>query len=120
MLKKLLVIAFAVCSSWAFAATDANKASVNELTGIKGIGPATAERIIEARKQAPFKNWDDFIQRIKGVAPTSASHLSTAGLTINGQSFKPATSAAPAPTASIPADKAAKPVQASGKKDNKG
>lgn len=117
MLKKLLVIAFAVCSSWAMAATDANKASVNELTGIKGIGPATAERIIEARKQAPFKNWDDFIQRIKGVAPTSAGHLSTAGLTINGQSFKPAASS---PAQPGPAEKSAKPVQASSKKDNKG
>lgn len=120
MLKKLLVIAFALCTSLAFAATDANKATVNELTGIKGIGPATAERIIEARKQAPFKNWDDFIQRIKGVAPTSAGHLSTAGLTINGQSFKPAASAASVPSQSSPADKAAKPVQAGSKKDNKG
>lgn len=117
MLKRLLAIAFALCSSLAFASADANKASAHELTGIKGIGPATAERIIEARKQAPFKNWDDFIARIKGVAPTSAGHLSTAGLTINGQSFKPA---AAAPTKANTAEKSTKPVQASGKKDNKG
>lgn len=117
MLKKLLIIAFTFGSSLVFAAADANKASVSELTSIKGIGPATAERIIEARKQAPFKNWDDFILRIKGVAPTSASHLSTAGLTINGQSFKP-----PMPTPNPPnaAEKAAKPIQAGAKKDNKG
>ncbi|MBF6630969.1 MAG: helix-hairpin-helix domain-containing protein [Comamonas sp.] len=116
MLKKFIAIAFALCTTIAWAAVDANKATSNELTTIKGIGTATADRIIDARKQASFKNWDDFILRVKGIAPTSAGKLSAAGLTINGQGFKPGAT----PIQTTGGEKSIKPVQPSGKKDNKG
>lgn len=121
MLQKLLAFFLAAYTALAFAAVDANKATSAELMEVKGIGPATATRIIDARKQGPFKNWDDLIARIKGIAPTSASKLSESGLTVNGQAFKPSTSksttnakaaqAAPAP--------AAKPTQTTDKKPEK-
>lgn len=117
MLKKLIAVLFAIYAAAAFAAADANKASEAELNAIKGIGPVTATRIVEARKQGNFKNWNDLIERVKGIAPTSASKFSEAGLTINGQPFKETT---PASTQkSPPSQKSAKPAQAAGKNQDK-
>jgi competence protein ComEA len=95
MFKRILAITamlFAVASSWA--AVDANKATDAELDGLKGVGPALSKRIVEARKQSPFKDWADFMSRVKGVKEKSAAKLSAEGLTVNGQSF--AAVAAPA------------------------
>ena len=73
MLKKLLTFFLAAYTALAFAAVDANKATSAELTEVKGIGPATATRIIDARKQGPFKNWDDLIAgRPSSHRPTKA------------------------------------------------
>lgn len=116
MLKKLIAILFTIYAAAAFAA-DANKASEAELTAIKGIGPVTATRIVEARKQGNFKNWNDLIDRVKGIAPTSANKFSEAGLTINGQPFKEV----PPPASPKPAtsQKSVKPAQAAGKNQDK-
>lgn len=116
MLKKLIAVLFAIYATAIFAA-DANKSSEAELTALKGIGPVTATRIIEARKQGNFKNWNDLIDRVKGIAPASANKLSEAGLTINGQPFKQAPpSASEKPAAS---QNSAKPAQVVGKKQDK-
>jgi competence protein ComEA len=88
MFKKIVAAAamlFAIASSWA--AVDANKATDAELDGLKGVGPALSKRIIDARKQSPFKDWADFMSRVKGVKEKSATKLSAEGLTVNGQSF---------------------------------
>lgn len=117
MLKKFFALLLATYAAFALAAVDVNKASHAELTEVKGIGPATATRIMDARKQGNFKNWEDLIARVKGIAPTSAHKLSEGGLTINGQSYKPS---APTPSkTSTPAEKSTKPVQAAGKKQEK-
>jgi len=71
-------------------AADVNKASEAELVAVKGIGPALSQRILEERKSAPFKDWADFIQRVKGVGETRAVQFSADGLTVNGSSY-PAT-----------------------------
>jgi len=108
MLKKILAalaMLFAVAS---FAAVDVNKGTAADLDGIKGIGPAMSKRILDARKTGEFKDWPDFMQRIKGVKEKKAEKLSAEGLTVNGQAFGGQASA----PAVAKADKAAKPVKA--------
>jgi competence protein ComEA len=99
MFKKILVALSACVLSvgFAFAAVEVNKADQVALDGIKGIGPATSKAIIAARsKGGDFKNWADFESRVKGVGAKSASKLSDAGLTVNGQPMIAATEKMPA------------------------
>lgn len=86
MLKKILlamttVFAFA---NFAFAAVEANNADKAALDSIKSIGAKTADAIIAERtKNGKFKDWNDFIHRVKGVGPGNAAKMSGAGLTVN-------------------------------------
>lgn len=66
------------------AAVDVNKASAAELDAIKGIGPGTSAHILEARKSGEFKNWQDLIDRVKGVGHKSAKRFAENGLTVGG------------------------------------
>lgn len=83
------------------AAVDANKASAKELEAVKGIGPALSAKIVKARADAPFRNWDDMMKRVSGVGPVKASRLSTQGFTVGGSAYAAtdavATAAAKAP-----------------------
>lgn len=90
MRKALIAIATALLSTISMAAVDVNKASEADLDSIKGIGPSTSARILQERQSAPFKNWTDFIERMPSVAEKRAAQLSAAGLTVNGEAFKPA------------------------------
>lgn len=111
MLKMILAILVMLYASFSFAAVDANTGTAAELDSIKGIGPALSTRIIEERKKGNFKDWNDFVERIKGIGDGNAPKFSSAGLTVNGSSFKGAAPAAPsaarpataAPTAAAPA-----------------
>jgi len=105
MLKRILAATAMLFAVVSYAAVDANKGSASEMDAVKGIGPAMSERIIEARKQGEFKNWDDFMARVKGVKDGRAAKLSAEGLTINGQAYMPAAATAPAaaPKAAAPA-----------------
>ena len=94
----------------AFAAIDADKASLAELDGIKGVGPSMSQRILDARKQGEFKNWDDLMTRVKGVKGKKAERLSAEGLTVNGEAFKPTDSAPAAAKPLGPKAVAAKPA----------
>lgn len=114
MLKKLIITLLTFYTAWAMAAVDINKASHTDLLEIKGIGPATATRIIDARKQGPFKSWEDFIQRVKGIAENSATKLSASGVTVNGQAYKSSKKTS-APAANT-TEKSAKPSQTASKK----
>lgn len=115
MLKKILAVLVMLYATLSFAAVDVNKATAAELDAIKGIGPAISGRIIEERKNGNFKDWSDFVSRVKGVGDVTASKFSAEGLTVNGASktgapivkadkpaaavaAKPAQAAAPAPT----------------------
>ena len=94
MFKKFLaVLAFLMSTAMAMAAVDVNKATEAELDSVKGIGPGTSKLIMTERKKGEFKNWDDFVTRVKGVGEKRATHLSEAGLTVGGQSYKPAATA---------------------------
>ena len=100
MLKKILAIAVMLYAAVCFAAVDANKATAAELDGIKGIGPSISSKILDERKKGNFKDWNDFISRVKGLGEANAAKFSAEGLTVNGAAFKAAAAAAPAaPTA---------------------
>lgn len=90
----LAIAAAAFMATGAFAAVDINKASLAELEAVKGVGTATAGKILEERKKSAFKDWNDLMQRVGGIKQSRAGKLSEAGLTVNGQAFK--ASAAPA------------------------
>lgn len=106
LLKKLLAGLAMLAAATAFAAVEANKATPAELDGLKGVGPAMSQSIVDARKQGEFKNWDDFMSRVKGVKAKKAAKLSGEGLTVNGQSYQGAAPAA-SKQAAAPAAKAA-------------
>ncbi len=87
MLKKILlaVVTVFAFANFAFAAADANTADKAALDGIKSIGEKTADAIIAERgKNGKFKDWPDFIHRVKGVGPKNAEKMSAGGLTVNG------------------------------------
>ena len=87
MLKKLLLVMVTLLASmsFAFASVDVNKADQAALSSIKGIGPATSQAILDARKKdGNFKDWGDLQTRVKGIGDKNASKLSKAGLTVNG------------------------------------
>jgi competence protein ComEA len=105
MLKKILAIVTLLYAAVAFAAVDVNKATAAELDGIKGIGPAVSTKILDERKKGNFKDWNDFISRVKGVGEGNAAKFSSEGLTVNGAGFKAAAApAAPAAKADSKAE----------------
>ena len=103
MFKKILALVAMLYAVACLAAVDVNKASVAELDSIKGIGPSTSNKILDERKKGSFKDWADFIGRVKGVGDGNAAKFSAEGLTVNGESFK----AAPPAASSAKADKKA-------------
>ncbi|MBS0434392.1 MAG: helix-hairpin-helix domain-containing protein [Proteobacteria bacterium] len=100
MIKKLVAIVLALFAAAAFAASvDVNKASQADLDAVKGIGPAISGKIVEERKKGAFKDWNDLIDRVKGVGEHNAAKFSEGGLTVNGAAFKGAPAAPAAPAA---------------------
>ena len=95
MLKKILAIVAMLYAAASFAAVDVNKATAAELDGIKGIGPGISAKILDERKKGNFKDWNDFVERVKGVGETNAAKFSAEGMTVNGAGFK-GVSASPA------------------------
>lgn len=87
MFKKILAFFASMSLVAAFAAVDVNKATEAELDGIKHIGPVTSKLILSERKKSEFKNWDDFITRVKGVGDKRAAEFSAAGLTVGGATY---------------------------------
>lgn len=88
MLKKFLALVALLSAAACFAAVDVNKANAAELDSIKGIGPAMSSKILDERKKGSFKDWDDFLARVKGVGPGNAAKFSKEGLSVNGAAFK--------------------------------
>ena len=93
MFKKLLAFIATMYVAMAFAAVDVNTATSAELDSIKGIGPVKSALILSERKKAPFKDWNDFVTRVKGVGTNSAAKFSAEGMTVNGASYKPSAKA---------------------------
>jgi competence protein ComEA len=101
MLKKILALVAMLYAAACFAAVDVNKATAAELDSVKGIGPAISTKILDERKKGNFKDWNDFIERIKGIGDGNAAKLSAEGLTVGGASFK---GVAAAPAAAVKKD----------------
>lgn len=102
MLRRILlnmiiaVVALVATMNLALAQVEVNKGDLVALESIKGIGPATAKRILDERtKGGNFKDWSDFESRIKGIGEKSAIKLSQAGLQVNGQTKLSASAAVP-------------------------
>ena len=111
MFKKVLAFFAAMSLVAAFAAVDVNKATDAELDGIKGIGPVTTKLITSERKKGDFKNWDDFITRVKGVGDKRAAEFSASGLTVGSSAYTgPSASDAKAKAAKADAKKSDKTI----------
>jgi competence protein ComEA len=124
MLKKIIgaLLAFGFAGlTWA-QQIDLNKATEVELDALKGVGPVLTKAVMDERKKAPFKNWEDATSRVKGLGPQKASSLSEQGVRVQGSAYnvkaaeqKPAANKdssadKAAPKAAKPADAAAKPA----------
>lgn len=94
MFKKLLAFLAAMSLFAAFAAVDVNKATVADLDGLKGIGPGISGKIVDERKKGDFKDWNDFVERVKGIGEKNAAKFSAEGMTVGGASYKGAAPAA--------------------------
>jgi competence protein ComEA len=103
MFKKIFAALLALVAAAAFAAVDVNKATQAELESIKGIGPAISGKILDERKKSSFKDWQDMIDRVKGVGEGNAAKFSEGGLTVGGASFKGAAAAPAAKKEAAPA-----------------
>lgn len=99
----------------AAAAVDANTASRAELETVKGVGPGLSGKIVEARKSAPFKDWNDMVERVGGVGPGNAARFSQAGMTVAGAGYD----AGAARPASVAKPKAAKTTDKATEKTDK-
>jgi competence protein ComEA len=67
------------------AALEINTATRAELERIQGLGVATTERILQARSERPFADWDDLAARVAGIGGKRAKQLRRQGLTVNGR-----------------------------------
>lgn len=53
---------------------DVNRATVDELVALPGIGPALAERIVQERMKQMFRSLDD-LERVPGIGPATMKRL---------------------------------------------
>lgn len=53
---------------------DVNRAGAAQLQGLPGIGPALAQRIVDARTESPFREADDLL-RVKGIGPAKLEKI---------------------------------------------
>lgn len=66
-------------------ALDVNTATQVELRTVRGIGPKTAQIIIEERSRGGrYESFEDLSDRVKGIGPKKAASLQAAGVTLSG------------------------------------
>ena len=89
-LALLAISALISASAWAL---EVNTATEAQLDSVKGLGPSSTGRILQAREAGPFKDWADLMARVKGIKASAAAKLSAEGLTVNGAAYNPKSSA---------------------------
>lgn len=109
-IRTLIATVLTAFALTALAAVEANNASRADLETVKGIGPGLSGKIVETRKAAPFKDWNDMVERVGGIGPGNAARFSQAGLTVAGAGYtvaaaKTAAAAKPAKPSKPQADK---------------
>jgi competence protein ComEA len=95
-------LAWLLASSVHAASTEVNSATLAQLESVSGVGPALAQRMLDARERGAFTDWRDLQARVAGVGAGSAAKLSAAGLLVNGQPFVAAPAAASKPRRAAP------------------
>jgi competence protein ComEA len=118
MFKRLMAAVLAMMAAAAFAAVDVNKATAAELDGVKGIGPGISAKILDERKKGNFKDWNDLVERVKGIGEGNAAKFSAEGMTVNGSAFK-GVAAAPTAKKEDKPTAAAAPAATAAKKEDK-
>ena len=96
MIKKMAAaIATVLLAGVAWAQVDLNNASEIELDGLTGVGPTLTREVMTERVKAPFRDWPDVMQRVKGIGPKKAANLSEQGVRVQGQGYGQAPPASP-------------------------
>jgi competence protein ComEA len=68
-------------------ALDVNTASAQQLEALRGVGPKTAQIIVQERlRGGQFESIEDLSDRVRGIGPKKAQALQAAGLTVGGGS----------------------------------
>jgi competence protein ComEA len=86
-LSRLLTAAGIAALTWVgtAGAVDLNTATLDQLRGIRGIGPKTAQIILDERARGGrYLSFADLSDRVRGIGPRRAQSLQSAGLTIDG------------------------------------
>lgn len=85
LLARAGVVAGMVAPGVAYA-VDVNSATQEQLRGVRGIGPKTAQIIIEERTRGGrYESFEDLSDRVKGIGPKKSASLQASGLTLGGQ-----------------------------------
>lgn len=75
-----LLLSLAAFSVQAF---DVNQATLEQLQQVKGIGPKTAQLILQERERAgPYVSYDDLALRVKGIGPKKLLQIQDSGLQV--------------------------------------
>lgn len=85
--SKAIVVTIALLASLAWAQVELNKATEIELDGLNGLGPSMTRQVMQERQKAPFRDWPDVMQRVKGIGPKKAASLSDQGIRVQGQAY---------------------------------
>ena len=108
-----LFIGLFLTVSQAFA-LDVNKADLDDLQTVEGVGPVIAKRIIdERRKGGNFSSREDLISRVKGVGDKTAQRITS------GSGLRKGTSSTKKSSAKKTTTKTADTKKKSTKKDTK-
>lgn len=78
------LLALCLFGPWGLAAAvDLNTANAQQLQQIKGIGPRTAELILEERQRGgPFDSLQDLADRVKGIGAKKIITMEQSGLKV--------------------------------------